>query len=58
MRRFTRSALVGLGMSLLLPGAVSAQIRASEMGTMTQVIDGTKISVTYSRPRMRGSGGS
>jgi hypothetical protein len=24
------------------------------MGTMTQVIDGTKISVTYSRPRMRG----
>lgn len=54
MRRFTRSALVGLGMSLLLPGAVSAQIRASEMGTMTQVIDGTKISVTYSRPRMRG----
>lgn len=54
MRRFTRSALVGLGMSLLLPGAVSAQIRASEMGTMTQLIDGTKISVTYSRPRMRG----
>lgn len=31
-----------------------AQIRASELGSMTQVIDGTKISVTYSRPRARG----
>ncbi len=39
---------------LLAPNEVEAQIRASELGTMTQVIDGTKLSLTYSRPRMRG----
>ena len=32
----------------------SAQIKASEIGTMSQVIDGTKISMEYSRPRVRG----
>jgi len=31
----------------------SAQIRASELGSMSQVIDGTKLTVTYSRPRTR-----
>jgi len=40
----------------LLIGAASAdaQIRASEIGTFSQIIDGTKISMTYSRPRGRG----
>lgn len=33
---------------------VSAQIRASELGTMSQVIDGTRIAVQYYRPRARG----
>ena len=31
-----------------------AQVKASEIGTMSQVIDGTKITVEYSRPRVRG----
>lgn len=31
-----------------------AQIRASELASMTQTIDGTKISIVYSRPRTRG----
>jgi hypothetical protein len=31
-----------------------AQIRASEIGTMSQIIDGTKLSMDYSRPRSRG----
>jgi len=35
------------------PG-VSAQVRASELGSVSQVIDGTKISIEYSRPRARG----
>lgn len=33
---------------------VAAQIRASERSTLSQVIDGTVISLDYSRPRMRG----
>ena len=35
------------------PG-VHAQIRASELGSVSQVIDGTRISIEYSRPRARG----
>lgn len=35
-----------------LPGAT--QIRASELGGMSQTIDGTRISVQYSRPNARG----
>jgi hypothetical protein len=47
------SALIGATM-LSMPVTASAQIRASELGSMSQVIDGTKLSVTYSRPRARG----
>ncbi len=36
------------------PALVTAQIRASEIGTMSQIIDGTKITMEYSRPRARG----
>lgn len=36
------------------PSAAAAQIRASEIGTMSQIIDGTKITMEYSRPRARG----
>jgi hypothetical protein len=42
-----------LGASLT-PAPVAAQIRASELATVSQTIDGTKITVTYSRPRLRG----
>ena len=33
---------------------VSAQVKASEIGTISQVIDGTRIAMEYSRPRVRG----
>lgn len=55
MRHIARAAwIAGLAVLLHVPETAAAQIRASELGTMTQVIDGTKISVTYSRPRTRG----
>jgi hypothetical protein len=55
MRRSTRAAsIAGLSALLMMPESTDAQIRASELGSMTQVIDGTKISLTYSRPRARG----
>jgi hypothetical protein len=40
--------------ALAIPSAAVAQIRASEIGTMSQIIDGTKITMEYSRPRARG----
>ncbi len=40
--------------SIALSSSLSAQVRASELGTMSQVIDGTRITVEYSRPRARG----
>lgn len=40
--------------SLVLPFPLVAQVRASEIGLMSQMIDGTKITVEYSRPRSRG----
>ena len=39
---------------LLGASDAGAQIRASELATFTQMIDGTKISMSYSRPRARG----
>ena len=55
MRSFVRRAVRAVfALALLAPHSAAAQIRASELGSMTQVIDGTKISVTYSRPRTRG----
>jgi hypothetical protein len=44
---------IGL-VALLLPMSLPAQIRASELGSISQVIDGTTIRVEYSRPRARG----
>ena len=46
-----RAALLTL---LALPLPLAAQIRASEVGSMSQTIDGTKITIEYSRPRARG----
>ncbi len=42
-----------LGLLMLLPGALSAQVRASEPASISQTVDGTKLTVTYSRPRAR-----
>jgi len=39
---------------LAMPVPLAAQVRASEIGTVSQVIDGTTITVEYSRPRARG----
>ncbi|MEO7458036.1 MAG: DUF2911 domain-containing protein [Gemmatimonadaceae bacterium] len=41
-------------LALLLPLPLAAQIRASELASISQTIDGTTISVEYSRPRARG----
>ena len=45
-----RTALLAI---LLAPASMAAQIRASEIGTMSQIIDGTTIRMEYSRPRAR-----
>jgi Protein of unknown function (DUF2911). len=37
-----------------IPLAAPAQVRASEVGSVSQTIDGTKLTVTYSRPNVRG----
>ncbi len=49
-----RTAFVAVVAALALPASINAQVRASEIGTMSQMIDGTKITVEYSRPRARG----
>jgi len=50
MRAFPQVFVLGL---LLLPAPVPAQVRASEAASVSQTVDGTKITVTYSRPRAR-----
>jgi len=45
---------ISLLAAVCVPVALEAQIRASELGTVSQTIDGTVISVEYSRPRARG----
>ena len=51
---FSRCALVvAMGMVGNAMPAI-AQVKASEIGTMSQVIDGTTITMQYSRPRVRG----
>jgi DUF2911 family protein len=39
--------------ALALPTATVAQVRASEPASISQTVDGTKLTVTYSRPRAR-----
>jgi hypothetical protein len=46
-------AVTAVALSVLAPGA-GGQIRASERATVSQTVDGTVITVDYSRPRMRG----
>lgn len=43
-----------VGASLAHPTTADAQIRASELGSVSQTIDGTRLTITYSRPRARG----
>ncbi|GLC26796.1 DUF2911 domain-containing protein [Roseisolibacter agri] len=50
LRRLTLAACIALA----IPAPARAQIRASEPASVSQTIDGTKLTVTYSRPRVRG----
>jgi hypothetical protein len=54
MPRRRHAALGTLAGLLLLPSAAAAQIRASEIGSVSQIVDGTKITIEGSRPRARG----
>jgi len=38
----------------VLPSAALAQIRASELASVSQTVDGTRLTIEYSRPRVRG----
>lgn len=43
-----------LALSLTLPAPNAAQVKASEPASISQTVDGTRITVEYSRPRVRG----
>lgn len=49
----TRAAL-GAAVLVLSAAEASAQIRASEIASVSQMVDGTTLTVTYSRPAARG----
>ena len=50
----SRTALLCAALLAALARPVAAQIRASELASVSQTIDGTKIAMEYSRPRVRG----
>ncbi len=52
--RISAALTAALAATLLAPASGAAQIRASELGTVGQTIDGTVIAIEYSRPRARG----
>lgn len=54
MHRAMLLAALLLGGSILAPAPLDAQVRASELQTISQVVDGTTITLSYSRPRLRG----
>jgi len=51
--RWIPAALLLIGLPSVTPAPAEAQIRASELASMTQMIDGTDIRVEYYRPRAR-----
>jgi hypothetical protein len=48
------SPRIPFALLLAAPGLLHAQVRASEAAVVAQTIDGTKLTVEYSRPRIRG----
>lgn len=57
MRSFASILMLApLGLPVLAPN-VECQLLASEPGTVSQTVDGTKVTVTYHRPRARGRTG-
>lgn len=53
-RRLVSAAVLASGVLVAAPAASHAQIRASELASVSQTIDGTKLTIQYSRPRARG----
>ena len=53
-RNFARCAIVVVTGMVGNAMPAIAQVKASEIGTMSQVIDGTTLTMQYSRPRVRG----
>lgn len=49
-----RAGVLLVSSAALLPGLAGAQVRASEVATVSQTVDGTTITVQYARPRVRG----
>ena len=49
-----RASLLCAGVLCMSAPSASAQLRASERGTVAQNVDGTRVTVDYSRPRARG----
>lgn len=43
-----------LAAALCMASSAGAQVRASEQGTVSQVVNGTRITVDYARPQLRG----
>lgn len=54
MKLLSRTHTLAMLLALAAPLALSGQRKASERGTVSQVIDGTRITVDYSRPSARG----
>jgi hypothetical protein len=52
--RISAALTASLAATLLVPVPGTAQVRASELGTVGQTIDGTVIAIEYSRPKARG----
>jgi hypothetical protein len=53
-----RIGLASFFFSLIVPApALQAQLRASELASVSQTVDGTTFTVSYSRPRARGRSG-
>ena len=52
-----RLAVVVLTLALASPRTTRAQLLASEPAEVTQTVDGTRVAVSYSRPRARGRTG-
>ncbi len=53
MRRSSWAAVLAL-LAVSIPASAGAQVRASERGSVSQTVDGTVITIDYSRPRTRG----
>lgn len=52
--RLTAAIFLVSASIVLHPSAAAAQIRASELQSISQIVDGTKVTIEYSRPRLRG----